>query len=167
MHLAKLTCQGKEGKVHYYAVSFVWWTVTMPTACKSIKMRDIQHYLQNFESLSQTLVRPEEFLFCSIPGKKALEKATVSFQEEEYTFKKTSLCSRGSGLRGKHICQPHFSLFGGPLSFIQSFRTLLGSSSRSTRHNIAFILSKSTGALWRNRFLVRRGRVPRKSIVYR
>lgn len=42
----------------------------MPTACKSIKMRDIQHYLQNFESLSQTLVRPEEFLFCSIPGEK-------------------------------------------------------------------------------------------------
>lgn len=52
----------EEGNVHYYAVSFVWWTVTMPTACKSIKMREIQHYQQNLESISQTLVRPEEFV---------------------------------------------------------------------------------------------------------
>lgn len=139
----------------------------MPTACKSIKMRDIQHYLQNFESLSQILVRPEEFLFCSIPGeKKALEKATVSFQDEEYTFKKTSLCSRGSGLRGKHICQPHFALFGAPQLHPElscSWDPLPGPQ----RHNIAFIYPSPQELCEENRFLVRRGRVPRKSIVYR
>ena len=129
----------------------------MPTACKSIKMREIQHYLQNFESLSQILVRPEEFvLFCGAVwgggrGGEALEKATISFQEEECSFKKTSLSSRGSGLRGKHICQPHFALSEAPQLHPELFCSW-DPPPCPHHHNIAFINPSPQELCEENRF---------------
>ena len=63
----------------------------MPTACKSIKMREIQHYLQNFESLSQILVRPEEFVLFGEGGGKPWRKPQLVSKKNIRLRKRLSL----------------------------------------------------------------------------
>lgn len=81
----------------------------LPVRLKKLKKCSIIHKIME--------VFPRHFhdlqcLFYS--AKETLVKSTISFQEEESEYKKTSLCSHGSGLRGKYICQPHFVPFGAP-----------------------------------------------------
>lgn len=107
----EITCQGKgtwgEGNTDRCTITFIQWRVSTPAPLKSVNIKEIWHYPLNYESLSQTLLRPD----CFILQKESWRKPQLVSKKRNRNLRK-HLCSRRNGFRRKHICRPHFAPFG-------------------------------------------------------